>query len=397
MLHDLGQAAYRPFFVLTALAAMAGGMVWWWPWGIGQPVFLHWHLLLFGMGGAAVAGYLLTALPSWTGRRPVPPRLIGSLVVLWLLARVAEGGVDQWPVWWVLLPGLAFFALLAAFLVWRVACAGAWSRLHLALSPLLPALAETLLVSAWQDRGGAGVSAPWAGLAFALLIVLIGGRAVPAFTATGLAWQGIAGRVRASPWVQALSLGLLIAALLALVVGIAAPVTGGLLLAAGLLQLLRLMGWQPAWAWRVPALLMLQLAWVWLGLGLLLLGVALGWPDRLWPGTALHGLTMGAMGGMIVAIAARAAMRRTPRGLQPTPVQLAAAALVLISPALRLLPGSFGPLEGMRLAALCWSAGWLLFLWALWPALRGPVPHPVLSGPRPRACPADDVAAGRYP
>lgn len=398
MLNDLGQAGYRPFFLLTGLAATAGGMIWWWPWEISQPVFLHWHLLLFGMGGAAIAGYLMTALPSWTNRTPVPPGVIWSLVGLWLLARLAGSGTGQWSVWWVLLPGTAFFALLAAFLAWRVACAGAWSRLHLALSPLLPALAEALLVSAWQ-KGGAGTAAVWAGLAFALLLVLIGGRAVPAFTVTGLALHGIAGRVRTSPWDQGLSLGLLAAALLVLVSGGDEAMTSGLLIAAGMLQFVRLAGWQPGQAWRIPALLMLQLAWAWLSIGLVLLGVALGWPNTLWPGTALHGLTMGAMGGMIMAIAMRSAMRRTPKGLQPTSAQLAAAVLVLIAPLLRLLPGPFGPSEGIRLAALCWSTGWLLFLWTLRPALRGPLPHPVLSGPRLRKehRPAGGDAAGRYP
>jgi uncharacterized protein involved in response to NO len=80
---------YRPFFLLTGLAALAGGIVWWTPLPAAQKLLVHLQLLLFGMGGAAVAGYLLTALSSWTGRKPTPPWLLWVLIVLWLLGRGA--------------------------------------------------------------------------------------------------------------------------------------------------------------------------------------------------------------------------------------------------------------------------------------------------------------------
>ncbi|HAG74210.1 MAG TPA: NnrS family protein, partial [Thauera sp.] len=61
-----------------------------------------------------------------------------------------------------------------------------------------------------------------------------------------------------------------------------------------------------------------------------------------------------------------------------------AAALVLVSPVLRLQPLSMLG-DALRQPAVCWCLGWGLFVLAMWPAMRGPVVHPVLSGLRPPA------------
>ena len=45
--------------------------------------------MLFGLVGAAVAGFLLTAIPNWTGRLPIAGKPLLALFGLWLAARVA--------------------------------------------------------------------------------------------------------------------------------------------------------------------------------------------------------------------------------------------------------------------------------------------------------------------
>lgn len=385
MFNDLSQAAFRPFFLLAGVAAVAGGLSWLAP---GEDaVFVHVHLLLFGMGGAAMAGYLLTALPSWTGRHHLPAAVLWVLVGLWGLGRAVVPLAGHLPVVAQVLPGAAFHVLLAAWLVHGVAGAGMWRRVPLALAPLGPGMAEQYLLASQRAGGWVGDAGLLGVLVFALLMVAIGGRAVPAFTQAGLRHLGRADSVRAPDWPQWVSLGLLSASLAMALGKGAAGWTGALLLCTGVLQFMRWLGW---WPWRLgglPAVWMLHGAWVWLALGLVLQGAALlgwAWPGGLGPGTALHALTMGAMGGMCLGIMLRAAMRRTSSGLQPTGMQMLAAALVLVSPVLRLQPLSMLG-DALRQPAVCWCLGWGLFVLAMWPAMRGPVVHPVLSGLRPPA------------
>ncbi len=376
MLQDLQKAPFRPFFLLAALSAVAGGLVWWWA-PASLMLRLHLDLMLFGLGGAAMAGYLLTALIGWTGQPHCPPAVLWGLVLGWSLSRLVVPGF--WPdaLWW--LPLLGFHGGLAGWLTTEVVRARAWPRLPLALAPLGIGLAQGLL---WVEWRWSAVSGHWTAVAFALLLVLVGGRLVPAFTHSALQARGLPHRLFDPARVQGVSLALLVGVLVLSWPPVAGPVgssaSSGLLIGAGLLQWLRLFGWRCDRAWRLPAVWMLQAAWAWLGVGLLLLGFArLG----LWPpsaGLALHALTMGGMGGMILGVMLRAGMRRTAIVLVPTPAQHLAAALVLLSPLPRLLD------LPLWLAAVLWCLGWLLTLYSLWPALRGPAPKPVFSGPKPR-------------
>jgi uncharacterized protein involved in response to NO len=133
---------------------------------------------------------------------------------------------------------------------------------------------------------------------------------------------------------------------------------------------------------RYPALLLLHLAWLWLASGLALVGFSLissAGPDTT---SALHALTMGAMGTMMVAIMGRAAMKRRGHRLLVSAELAFAFALVWLSAPVRicasLVEADAGPLL-LQLAALLWIAGWSLFLHDFRHALRGPVERPVLS------------------
>src|SRR5215470_15530268 len=98
---------FRPFFlgagVLAALLVpwWAGSVAWQIPLQTAWPPSLwHGHEMLFGFIGAAIAGFLLTAVPSWTGERGFAGRPLIALATLWGLGRVAVGTSDTWsPVW----------------------------------------------------------------------------------------------------------------------------------------------------------------------------------------------------------------------------------------------------------------------------------------------------------
>src|SRR5215217_5751687 len=90
------QHGFRPFFLLGALwaalalslglAALAAGLD---LRTAMEPLAWHRHELLFGYLGAIIAAFLFTAIPNWTGRKPVRGRPLLCLVLLWLLGRLA--------------------------------------------------------------------------------------------------------------------------------------------------------------------------------------------------------------------------------------------------------------------------------------------------------------------
>lgn len=379
--HPLWQAAHRPLFLGAGLAALLAPVVWLWPGGFGaDPVFWHLHELLFGMGGAAVGGYLLTALPSWTGAGPAAPQIVRALTLLWIVARLAMLWSGILP-FGVLLPlALGYVAALALVMARALVAAGAWSRLWSVGAVAGLMLGDGLVLA--EARGI--VEAPDMPLGmvllFATLIGLIGGRAVPAFTISWLQHEGTPPRVRDSRGLAALAVG---ATALGggLALGGFPGTAGACLLLAGVLHGARMAGWQSARARRYPALFMLHLAWAWLPLGLILLGFALLCPQGLPRAAALHALTMGAMGAMILAIAGRAAMRRHGRRLIAGRGLVLAFALVWLAALWRVaapvVPAGWP--DPVIASAALWMLGWAVFLWAFRAALRGPVPWPVLS------------------
>ncbi|WGR63197.1 NnrS family protein (plasmid) [Paracoccus ferrooxidans] len=376
--HGLWLAPHRPLFFLAGLWAILVPSAWLLPLGMGvDALSWHRHELLFGMGGAAVGGYLLTALPAWTGRVRVAPATTGIMVALWLAGRL--GFALGLPAPFALPAATAYFLVLGGLLSWQVAGAGAWRKMPLALAPLALGGIEALAI-AGPGPAAESLAQDMAPLFFALLISLVGGRALAAFTRH---WAAASGQPpptepRWLPGAGVLALLLAIAALLLDRSGLAGP----LLIVSGILHLARMGLWRSWRAGRYPALLLLHLAWLWLPLALILAGLA----QAPWAGldmaTALHAVTMGAMGTMMLAIMGRAAMpRRGGRLAVSRPLALAFC-LVSLATLLRLLMGCVsmaGPATLLHLAASGWMAGWALFLWDFRHALQGPVPRPVLS------------------
>lgn len=377
---EISSAPHRPLFLLTGLAALAAPAVWLWPdpVAVADPVWWHLHELIFAMVGAAIGGYLLTALPHWSGHR------IGQRTLCWLLAAWLAGRpgplLPAAPAGLVLAAAASYPALLSFVLLRAILRARCWRRLPLGLVPLALGAADGVAVSA-RAAGDLPAAAPLAiVLGLALLIGAIGGRAIPAFIQSWLTRRADPGRIRAPGWIAALTFATGTAAIGLLLAGQDRP-AGALLIVTGAAQLGRMAGWRVRRALTSAALAMLLAAWGWLGLGLILTGIALVRPAVIAPADALHGLSMGAMGAMIIAIGGRATMRREAGGLVPTPALVAAFALVWLSAALRVAAAwlALGPADPAALAAAVWIAGWGLFLAALLRGWRGPAPNPVLS------------------
>lgn len=381
--HALWQAPHRPLFFLAGLWALTAPLAWLLPPGFGpEPVSFHRHELLFGMGGAAVGGYLLTALPAWTNRvcrGRVGPRITGHLCLFWLLARLTFALSGHLPFVVQLIGGSAYFVLLASFLARSIFEAQLWSRLWTVIAVTGLGLAEAFW--AWSGDSGGTTNGPvLVTLLFALMISIVGGRAVPAFTRHWLARAHPSARLTDIPGLNTAALILVLAALIAVPYGWARE-AGFCLILSALLQLVRLARWRSWHALRYPALFILHLAWLWLPLGLALTGLALSAPDIIARATALHGLTMGAMGSMVLAIMARAAMVREDGKLRLGLRLALAFALVFLSAALRVLApmSTLGWLDPTTAPAAAWMLGWLFFLSAYPRALTSPEEGPALS------------------
>lgn len=380
----LWQAAYRPFFLFAGLWAIIVPSIWLWPGQLGfAPGLWHAHELLFATGGAAVGGYVLTALTSWTGRPPVSTSELKMLVGLWLTARLSLVCADFLPFAALLAGAVSYFIVLGFVMMRELIAARVTSKVSLVLALAALTVLDGLFVGQLQ---GPGVL-PWVPLAtvlvFAILISVVGGRAIPAFTRNSLPDIDAALSVRSECRYGGFYSGsLVLAAVSALVCPDAWGGTG--LIAAGGLQLWRMRGWQSLRAWRNSSLLLLHAAWVWLPVGLVLTGVALVRPDLYSLKDAVHALSMGAMGTMIVAVSGRVAMARTGGPLVAGRALLVAFALIWLAALMRVL-APFVPAQGpdpIVGAAMIWMAGWSIYLLAIRPALFGPVMRPAFSGPK---------------
>ncbi|TMV06333.1 NnrS family protein [Ruegeria sediminis] len=373
-------AAFRPLFLATALCAIAGAL--WWPLGLPMPGLLpaglwHAHEMLFGFAGAAVGGYLLTALPSWTGMPPISGRPLVFLTLSWILARIAafHAGYLTAPV--LALAGAGYFLFLAILLLRRIVAAKSWGKLGFVFIVLI--LGGTDAVLLWsvaeghlalgRDATGTAV------LLFAMLMSQIGGKAVPAFTRNWLSRSGH-GCAKSLPRSPLPATVLLAGAILCETTGYRQ--LAGIHLVSSSALLLRLMrDWRSLEVRSEPLLVALHLGFLWLPVGLGLAGLARLMPLPISDTEILHVLTVGAMGGLVFAMAGRAAAHRDNGRLRASPRFATGVALIWLAACVRvLLP------ENLALSGTLWCLGWAAFTLDLLPNLGGPVERPILSGRR---------------
>ena len=370
---------FRPFFLAATLAAVLLIPAWVASLELGLPLATVWpatlwhgHEMVFGFIVAALAGFLLTAVPSWTGQRGFAGWPLVLLVVLWLLGRLLVASSAHWPPLLTAGVDLAFLPVLALMLLPPL------SRTRNRNAPLLVVLVALCAANGlfhWAAGHGDAVEAHRALLAAVdivlLLVTVIGGRIVPAFTASALKSQGDATPLRALPGLTALAIAVMVAVLL---VDLTLPDThlaGACALLAAAVHALRLTQWGGSRTLRLPIVWILHLAYAWLPVGFALKALALltGAP---FAGFWLHALTIGAAATMIMAVITRASLGHTGRPLAVSPTTVLAYALLTAAAAVR----SLGPALSLApyavilgLTALLWTAAFLLFLWVYAPIL----------------------------
>lgn len=373
---------FRPFFLAAAALAVLAIPLWvavlsgLLPIGFAYPP-REWHVheMLFGFLPAAMAGFLLTAIPNWTDRASVRGGELMTLAAAWAAGRAAM--LMPWlPTLAVALVDSLFLLGLAA-IIWRELLIGrAWGQSAVGVIVSLYALANGLF-HAFAIHGGATDLPERLALALDLsLLTLIGGRLAPTFTREYVIRMRLPQRPGAFGTVDRAALALVGLASLAWIIQPESMLTGVLLLGAGVAQALRAARWQGWCTWREPLVTILHVGYLWLALSMLLMGAAtLGWGIA--PATALHALTAGAMGAMTLAIMTRASLGHTGRPKTADAATRAMYGLVIVGAVLRLaVPSVDAWLRGLpitlTLAALCWSGAYLVYLFVYGPYLLAP-------------------------
>lgn len=374
---------FRLFF-LAAVIWAAGAMGLWITMLLGRgglptafdPLAWHAHEFLFGFLSAVMAGFLLTAVPNWTGGLPITGWPLAMLVLLWAAGRAAVAVSAYLPAALVLTVDLGFLAVLGAVLGREVVAGRNWRNL-----PVLGLLGVFLIGNALFHlevlQGGApaqGLGLRLALAAAVMMIGLIGGRIVPSFTRNWLVQRGET-RLPQPPMqrfdriamaVLALGLGLWVAAP-------DHPATGAALLTAGALHLVRLGRWRGMLTFAEPLVTVLHVGYLFVPLGALGLGAVILFPGAFGTAAAQHLWMAGAIGVMSLAVMTRAALGHSGRPLHATGAISALYVALVVSVLARFLAGAFPDNTAlMHLSALGWIAAWGGFAVIYWPILTGP-------------------------
>jgi len=364
-------AGFRPFFLLGAAWAAIAVPLWLAAYvhGYALPGALpamvwHAHEMIYGYSIAAVTGFLLTAIPNWTGRLPSRGVPLGALVALWLAGRVALlASAAIGPIAAAAID-LAFAVVLIAAVAREVTAAKNYHNLPV-LGVLVLLLAGNALVHLHAlDIAYTAALGNRVGVATLIaLISLIGGRIVPSFTRNWLAKRRPDVAAPAPhDRVDTVCLLIVVVGLVAWVAAPAAELASALAIAAGIAAAVRLSRWRGFRTVREPLLFVLHIGYGWVPIGLVLAGVNgfVAWAP---PGAPLHALTVGAIGTMTLAVMTRASLGHTGRELRAGPGTVAIYVLVTLAAIMRVAaPVAGGAMaEVTALAGLAWSAAFGLF------------------------------------
>lgn len=377
---------FRPFFLLGAawavlalvglIAALSGA-----GWTADALPLYRWHghEMLFGFVTAAVAGFLLTAAPTWTSTKPISGRPLAGLVLLWIAGRVAVSpfaGLASTP---AVLVELAFLPVLA------VALAVALIKTRNARNyPFLLLLGLLFAADAAFHASAAGwLSLPFDPLHFAanvvlVIVVVVGGRIVPAFTRNALVRAGIKSSIAPSPGLERASLVAIGAVLVLDIVAPGTLIAGAAAASAAALVAARLAGWNGLRTIRMPIVLILHVGYGWVAAALALKGIWL-LAAAPWAANWLHAQTAGVFGTMILAVTTRVALGHTGRALVVHRAITAAYGLVVAGALVRVLGPSLlplGPVHVLACASALWAGAFVIFLAVYAPILIGPRVEP---------------------
>lgn len=377
--------SFRPLFLLLVVQAIAMLLFWSLYWsGLlpftweRNPIYWHGHEMLNGFAGAAIGGFLLTAVANWTNRPAVSGWPLILLCTVWIGGRLSVNSVYAAAVfdvgYWFLLLSIAANEILRA-----------GNRRNYKLLIVLVAMLLTDLGWHYAELQQPTLQRQflWGQLwLVVLLVTIIGGRVIPAFTGNWLRRQAAQQQAPSTPAHMPVSfdridlLALIALAVFALCTLFPVPPPTALLvgLLAAILHAVRLARWLGHLTLSDPLVWMLHLSYAWIPLGIALMALAsVGWLN---PSAGIHALTAGAIAGMIVSMSSRAALGHTNRALVAHPLLTASILLLNLTALLRVGASIFNLPLLINFSALTWIVAFLCYGYVYVPILLGPPAKP---------------------
>lgn len=372
--------AFRPFFLLGSMFAAVSILLWvaifagqiqlspyggsyWW----------HIHEMLFGFVAAIIAGFLLTAVQTWTGVRSVHGKKLILLVGIWLSARLLLLAPSLVPQALVIGLDMLFLPMAAYYLAKPIIKVKMWR--NLIFVPILMAMSAVnaalhyLVLSEQLELTSKLIQIMV--LLVSLVMCIIGGRVFPMFTANGTKTP----KVEPIQWLENISIFSVLVALILNIDVLNIPVifSSSALIFAGCANFLRGFRWRIWSTLKTPLVWSLHVSYWALALGLIMLGLA---KINIWftVSIATHAITVGGMGLMILSMISRVSLGHTGRRIVVGPLMTGAFIFMLLAFITRVFAPLFidDYLSLIWLSGLFWSVAFGCFLYAYFPVLIKP-------------------------
>ncbi len=371
---------FRPFFLLGAAFAIVAVMLWLLmfqgkgslsPFGGGY--WWHVHEMIFGFAGAIIAGFLLTAVQNWTGIKGIQNKSLLFLVLLWLSARFALLFPNVLGTTVSMILDLSFLPAVAIFLGRPIVAIKQYRNLFFVpLLVLFTLVNIQMYLSVFEPASVSTQLTAYTGVMLVtFLMSVMVGRVGPMFTANGTQTP----KVTPLPLLDKATNGSIAIVTFYLfahpIVNTNFSILGGLLMIAATFQLIRITRWRPWITIKVPLLWSLHLSVLFIAFGMGLIGISYFSSDiasnHVW-----HMLTIGGMGGLILAMIARVSLGHTGRMLQPPKTMSVAFLAIFVAAVIRSVLPIFSPEANMALyqaSAGFWYIAFGIFVYHYAPML----------------------------
>ena len=370
---------FRPFFLLSGIFAALAIAIWI-PEFYGDitvrtafsPIAWHAHEMLYGYLSAAMVGFLLTAVPNWTGRLPVRGLSLAALAGLWLLGRIAISASDLTGWLLAMVVDCSFLFVVLVVIAREIVAGKNLKNLKVAVLVSVVLVGNIVFHMEARNHGPIenGMRIGIAGMM--LLVMVIGGRIIPSFTQNWLARQP-AGRMPVA--FNRFDVVIIAVSAIALLGWIILPdniTIGEVLVAAGVLHFLRLARWAGDRTWSDRLVFILHIAYLFVPIGFLLLAASIlfGIPQS----AAIHAWTIGAMATLTLAVMTRATLGHTGRSLQANFGTHVVYAAIVAAAITRVSAALFSTQTDvlLRLSALVWIVAFVTFVLVYGPMLVRP-------------------------
>ena len=371
---------FRIFFLSGAMFAVIALLLWGTQFFHGNTInpyvnsfWWHSHEMVFGFCVAIISGFLLTAVQNWTGIPSVKGYPLIGLFIVWLAGRLLLLFPGNVPTLIISSVDLMFIPLVALALAYPIIKIKQWRNL-IFVPILLLLFLENFLVhrGLWLNQAALSQNAIWASVfTIILLISIMGGRVIPFFTAKATATEK-------PSVILALELSAnlpILAIIIYFISSKPALVTNHIVIAlysiAAAFQLIRMLRWQFWLCFKNPMLWSLHASYIFLPMGLAMLALnAAGFPVT--TSQALHGITVGTMGGLMLSMISRVSLGHTGRQLAALPGMQIAFVLMIIAAVFRSPINALqliSPSLSLAISFVCFILAYGIFVWVYFPIL----------------------------